>query len=87
MPQLFKMDGYRIYFWSNEGQPLEPIHVHVSKNQTKIWITENGKCVVENNNSKISDTTLKNITEMIELHADEIIEEWKNRFKTISFYC
>lgn len=31
MPQIFKVGNYIIYFWSNENDPLEPIHVHVSE--------------------------------------------------------
>ena len=58
MPQIFKVGQYVIYFWSNENEPLEPIHVHVSDgvpsgNSTKIWITQSGKCLLCNNNSKI----------------------------------
>lgn len=42
MPQIFRSGKYRVYFWSNENDPLEPIHVHViegqpSANGTKIW--------------------------------------------------
>ena len=45
MPQIFKVGSYCIYFWSNENDPLEPIHVHISKgtptsNATKVWITK-----------------------------------------------
>ena len=29
MPQVFKIGSYWVYFWSNENEPLEPIHVHV----------------------------------------------------------
>lgn len=48
MPQVFKIGSYRVYFWSNENEPFEPIHVHVSQgapnaNGTKIWITKAGK--------------------------------------------
>lgn len=28
MPQIFRVAGYLIYFWSNENEPLEPVHVH-----------------------------------------------------------
>ena len=47
MPSLFRLFGYVVFFWSNEGNPLEPVHVHVAKgtpnaNATKIWITEAG---------------------------------------------
>ena len=43
MPQIFKIGSYIVYFWSNEGKPEEPIHVHISENTpranaTKIWI-------------------------------------------------
>ena len=31
MPQVFKVGGYLVYFWVNENDPLEPVHVHVRK--------------------------------------------------------
>lgn len=51
MPQIFKVGGYWVYFWSNEGTPLEPVHVHIShgaprENATKVWLTKRGKCVL-----------------------------------------
>ena len=53
MPQLFKIGSYVIYFWINENDPLEPVHVHIAKvrpsaNATKIWITRAGKCLLQN---------------------------------------
>jgi hypothetical protein len=47
MPQVFKMGPYLVYFWSNENEPLEPVHVHISqgvpsRNSTKVWLTKNG---------------------------------------------
>lgn len=29
MPRVFKIGSYIIYFWVNENDPLEPVHVHV----------------------------------------------------------
>ncbi|MFR8353558.1 MAG: DUF4160 domain-containing protein [Blautia obeum] len=29
MPQIFRIGEYWIYFWTNENQPLEPVHIHV----------------------------------------------------------
>ena len=29
MPQIFKIGSYWVFFWANESDPLEPIHVHV----------------------------------------------------------
>ncbi|MCP4109321.1 MAG: DUF4160 domain-containing protein [Desulfobacteraceae bacterium] len=32
--------GYRFFFYSNEGNPLEPLHIHVRKGEAvaKFWI-------------------------------------------------
>lgn len=92
MPQVFKIGSYWVYFWSNENDPLEPIHVHVAEgrpkvNGTKIWITSSGKCLLENNNSQIPEKALSNIIRVIEARSDEIIEKWKEHFKEIRFYC
>jgi len=69
MPQVFRIGSYVVYFWANEGVPLEPVHVHVSQgipseSATKIWITRKGKCLLCHNKSKIPPNTLKNITEL-----------------------
>ena len=61
MPQILRIGPYSIYFWSNEGDPLEPIHVHVSEGRasataTKIWITSTGKTILSNNNSGFYET-------------------------------
>ena len=53
MPQVFKVGSYWVYFWANENEPLEPIHVHVAQgapnsNATKIWITRAGGCYLCN---------------------------------------
>ena len=50
MPQIFRIGPYIVYFWSNENDPLEPVHVHIAEgratsNATKVWITSSGKSV------------------------------------------
>jgi len=92
MPQIFRIGSYIIYFWANEGDPLEPIHVHVkegqpSANSTKIWITKSGKCLLANNNSKIPDKVLRNIMDIIETRSNEIINKWHKFHNEVSFYC
>lgn len=92
MPKLFMVLGYAIFFWSNENNPLEPVHVHVAKgvpgpNATKIWITEKGGCIIANNNSRIPDRVLSVIVEVIEARSREIIDKWADTFGKISFYC
>lgn len=91
MPQIFRIGSYWVYFWSNENQPLEPIHVHVSKNRptanaTKIWITSMGRSLIANNNSHISENVLRNISRIIEARNEEVIQKWKDYFGEIKFY-
>ena len=92
MPQVFKLQGYSVYFWSLEGHPLEPVHVHISKGipsktGTKVWITENGKCLLANNKSHIPAKALRNIMDIIEARSFEIIKQWHDYHGEISYYC
>jgi len=32
MSTILNINGYKFFFWSNEGRPLERIHVHIKKN-------------------------------------------------------
>ena len=41
MPQIFRFGEYWIYFWTNESQPLEPVHIHVSKGAPTANATKN----------------------------------------------
>lgn len=92
MPQIFRIGSYIIYFWSNESDPLEPVHVHIaegkaSANATKVWITSSGKALLCNNNSRISQKMLNNMIRYIEANSNIIINEWYAQFGEIKYYC
>lgn len=92
MPQIFKIGSYWVYFWSNESDPLEPVHVHVSQGSpsssaTKIWITSAGGCYLCHNHSRIPERTLRNIMAILSARSGEIIEKWKGYFGEARFYC
>lgn len=41
MPVVFLEDGFRFHFFSNEGEPREPMHVHVARRgegDAKLWL-------------------------------------------------
>ena len=42
MPVVFRERGFRFFFYSFEGSPLEPIHIHVRGNggEAKFWVGE-----------------------------------------------
>lgn len=92
MPQVFKIGSYWVYFWSNEGEPREPIHVHISQgspqaNATKVWITKAGKCLLANNNSDIPNVALRNIMRIIEARSTEVVNKWYSFYGEIEYYC
>jgi len=82
MPQIFKIGSFWVYFWSNEGVPLEPVHVHVSEgvpaaNATKIWITRAGKCLLANNkfgqtSRKFRQVQIKSFHKVFDVNSIEI---------------
>ena len=93
MPQVFKIGSYWVYFWANEGDPMEPVHVHVAEgnpreNATKIWITKAGKTLLCNNNSRIPENTLRNIIRIIEARSSDIVKKWEEFFMgDVVFFC
>ena len=90
MPNFMTIFGYHVYFWSNEGNPLEPLHVHVSKtpheNATKIWINEDGSCKLDSNQDQIPPKILKKIMDTIENFSEEIEDKWRTVFKSEPTY-
>jgi hypothetical protein len=40
MPVVFRQRGYRFHFYSSEGNPREPVHVHVARPgaDAKLWL-------------------------------------------------
>jgi hypothetical protein len=74
-----------VYFWSDEQNPLEPVHIHISKgsptpNATKYWINGDGTIEQENNNSRISPRDLKRLERTIKKYTNEIIKKWEKYF-------
>lgn len=40
MPNVFRERGFRFFFYSDEGSPHEPVHIHVVKDnlEAKFWL-------------------------------------------------
>jgi hypothetical protein len=52
----------------------------LTQHATKIWLTEKGKCVLANNNSKIPTKDLKKIMKVVDVFKDDIVEQWEEHF-------
>lgn len=92
MPQLFRIGSYIIYFWANENNPLEPIHVHIAEGRpyadaTKVWITQSGHCILSHNRSQIPANILKRIMRLIEANSEDIKAQWIEMFDEIRYFC
>jgi hypothetical protein len=80
MPVVFRYKGFRFFFYSNEGSPREPLHIHVRGNscEAKFWL----KPLVRVADSDGFDSrTLRELTEVVEQNAALIERSWNEHFR------
>jgi hypothetical protein len=79
MPKVFEWNGYRFYFFSNEGYPREPVHVHVEKDDmdAKFWLLPDVQVAY---NCGFKAKTLRELQRIAEERRDEIVEAWNEFF-------
>lgn len=79
MPVIFRHRGFRFLFYSNEGNPREPQHIHAEKDgiDSKFWLWPD---VVVAYNDGHSARVLRELTEIIERRRDEIANAWDEHF-------
>ena len=52
MPLVLRIDRYCVFFWINEGSPLEPVSEgHSVPHVTKSWLLASGRCRLCNKDS------------------------------------
>jgi hypothetical protein len=80
MPKIFETEGYRGFFFSNEGTPLEPVHIHIKKGEgeAKFWVTPT-ITLVESWGMKVSELT--RAQEIVVEHRQEILDFWDRYFR------
>lgn len=79
MPVILRIDGFRFFFYSNGGNPLEPAHIHVMSAgaETKFWLTPS---VMLASNDGFNSRALKALTDIIEEHQTSFLEAWNDYF-------
>lgn len=79
MPVVFRYKGYRFFFYSNEGEPLEPLHIHAQKGDTvvKFWL-EPDPSVAESYG--MSPHELTELLEVAVKNTDLIRRYWHEHF-------
>ena len=81
MPKLFEWDGYKFFFFSNEGAPLERRHVHVRKgtNIAKFWMDPE---IALESSVGFNSRELNVLERIVKECSDEIRKKWDEYFNT-----
>jgi hypothetical protein len=79
MPTIWIEDGFRFFFYSNEGTPREPIHVHVERGEAeaKFWLRPEVRVAY---NDGYDARTLRRLTDMVEANRTRIERAWDGFF-------
>ena len=79
MPVVFRWKGVRFFFFSNEGSPREPIHVHAERQggEAKFWLFPDVQ-VAES--TGFDRRTLTELVKIVERRRDEIERAWYDHF-------
>ena len=79
MPVIFHHRGFRFFFYSNEGTPREPIHIHVEKDnvEAKFWLRPEVRVAY---NDGYDARTLRELQSMVEANAHRIVRAWNEHF-------
>lgn len=79
MPKVFEWRGYRFHFYAEEGDPREPVHIHVRKGRdnAKFWLRPQ---VTLAYNRGFPPHVLSQLVPVIEQRASLIESAWSDFF-------
>jgi len=84
MPKVFRLKEWIVFFWSDEGEPRENLHIHVAKkvsrNATKFWIHKDKTVELAHNKSRISENELNKIAKALQIYHEDIVNKWTEHF-------
>jgi len=81
MPLVFVHEGLKFFFFSNEGDPREPTHVHVRRDSklAKFWLHPD---VQLGDSYGFSARELNKIAQIIDNRKTEIEAAWNEHFES-----
>ena len=76
MPTIFRLNGYRFYFYSHE--PNEPPHIHVraAGNEAKFWLVPIKLAF----NYGFSNAELNSVAKLIQEYHPTFLQAWNDYF-------
>jgi hypothetical protein len=83
MPTVIYILGWRLFFYSNEGN--EPIHIHAEKAEMecKYWLIIDKFEIEESYTFNMNSSSKKEIRKIIFNHYELIVYSWNKHFKSI----
>lgn len=79
MPVVLRYKGYTFFFYSNEGLPREPLHVHVrqASAQAKIWLEPD---VMVADSFGMTAQELRELVRVARQNKDAFAKAWRDHF-------
>jgi hypothetical protein len=79
LPVVFRHKGIRFHFFSNEGSPREPIHIHADGGdaEAKFWLYPAARVA---DSVGFSRQALVELIGVVEEHREEIERAWHEHF-------
>jgi hypothetical protein len=79
MPAVFRQDGFRFFFYSNEGDPREPVHIHVMRggDEAKFWLYPVPSVAY---NHGFNARALADLLRTVENRREDIERAWNDHF-------
>lgn len=79
MPKVFERNGYKFFFFSNEGIPREPCHIHVRKSERLAKFRLDPEIRLASSWA-MSSSELNDLERVVEEKADLIRRKWNEYF-------
>jgi hypothetical protein len=78
-PVVFRVRGFAFKFYSNEGNPREPVHIHVIKDgrDLKLWLWPE---VTVAYNDGVDERTVRELIGIVHDRRKEIERAWRDFF-------
>jgi hypothetical protein len=79
MPEVFRRSGLRYFFYSNEGQPPEPPHIHVRSagRDAKVWLEPEVSIA---DSYRFNPRELSNILRVVRENRRHLLRAWHDYF-------
>ena len=80
MPVVLRHKAFRFFFYSNEGSPREPIHVHVrgSGGEAKLWLKPAVRVAASDG---LNASMLRELVHVTEDNLELIERTWNEYFR------